>query len=130
MSDRGVVLFAIAVESRKKRGAGCQALIIVALPMAALIYWGEMDSGPSRKSAVPWTALRHSFPLWLRQSLPPINDNTRVSLRATLMLLVTQTLFMGCGNRVDRIGESKWLDKRSSAMRRNSNCRSGHPAFR
>lgn len=79
----------------EKTWVGMQAFVIAAVPMSALIYWGEMGPSASLKIAALCTAPASLIAAIAESVASSINDNIRVSLTATLMLLVTQTLFVG-----------------------------------
>jgi dolichol kinase len=105
--DGSATLFGHLVRSRplpwnpRKSWSGFLAFIAVALPMAALMYWGETHNPEAATPGVSFglALLCVAFPVLaaaIAESVPSRwNDNIRVGVVALASMAIAQTVFVG-----------------------------------
>jgi dolichol kinase len=77
-----------------KSWVGFSAFLLISIPLAAVVYWGEARPGVSLSTALACVAPA-CLAAGVAESLPMrLNDNIRVGMTASLTIIVTQNAFV------------------------------------
>lgn len=77
-----------------KSWVGFSAFLLISIPLAALVYWGEARPGVSLSTALAFV-VPACMAAAVAESLPMrLNDNIRVGVIASLTMIVTRNIFV------------------------------------